>query len=388
MLTTPGSGFIVVANEEEIKPYSVTSLTTAMKGLLEKNFFRIYVEGEISGFKRYPSGHVYFTLKDEGAQLSAVMFSSYFERCKVKSALKDGAKVLLYATASMYPQRGSCQLNVLAAKLVGLGDLMQKYLELKAKLEAEGLFDPRRKKPLPRLPRKIGIVTSEAGAVIHDMCNVLTRRFPTLEIRLFPALVQGAGAAESIIRGIEYFNTEYIPDLLIVARGGGSFEDLFCFNDEALVRAVAASRVPTISAVGHETDFTLCDFAADKRAGTPSIAAEMAVPVLTELEERLSNARLRMIAALRAKGDSFAQHIDQLSSELVRALKYSLSLVEARLNTATRSLLLLSPYSVLERGYSLTTKADGSVVKDAESLVKGDRIFSRFASGSATSVVI
>lgn len=376
-----------MAETQEIKPYSVSSLTTAMKGLLEKNFFRIYVEGEISGFKRYPSGHVYFTLKDDGAQLSAVMFSSYFERCKVKAALKDGAKVLLYATASMYPQRGSCQLNVLAAKLVGLGDLMQKYLELKAKLETEGLFDIRRKKPLPKLPRKIGIVTSEAGAVIHDMVNVLTRRFPALEIRLFPALVQGEGAAESIIRGIKYFNTEYQPDLLIVARGGGSFEDLFCFNDEALVRAVAGSGVPTISAVGHETDYTLCDFAADKRAGTPSIAAEMAVPVLAELEERISNSRIRMVAALRAKGDNFAQHIDRLSSELARALKYAHSLSEARLNTATRSLLLLSPYSVLERGYSLTTKSDGSVVKDSANLNKGEKLFTRFAIGNIISVV-
>lgn len=376
-----------MAEQEEIKPYSVTTLTAAMKGLLEKNFFRIYVEGEISGFKRYPSGHVYFTLKDDGAQLSAVMFSSYFERCKVKAALKDGAKVLLYATASMYPQRGSCQLNVLAAKLVGLGDLMQKYLELKAKLEAEGLFDIRRKKLLPKLPRKIGIVTSEAGAVIHDMCNVLTRRFPALEIRLFPVQVQGALAAESIIRGIKYFNEEYVPDLLIVARGGGSFEDLFCFNDEALVRAVAASKVPTISAVGHETDFTLCDFAADKRAGTPSIAAEVAVPVLAELEERLSHSLVRMTAALRAKGDNFAQHIDRLSLELVRALKYAFSLVESRYTTALRSLELLSPYAVLDRGYSLTTYADGSVVKDPQKLEKGDKIFTRFATGRVTSIV-
>lgn len=385
MRTPPGRKSIAVA--EVLAPYSVTSLTTAMKGLLEKNFFRIYVEGEISGFKRYLSGHVYFTLKDEGAQLSAVMFASYFERCKVKSALKDGAKVLLYATASMYPQRGSCQLNVLAAKLVGLGDLMQRYLELKAKLEAEGLFDVRRKKPLPKLPRKIGIVTSEAGAVIHDMCNVLTRRFPALEIRLFPVQVQGAGAAESIVRGIEYFNTEYIPDLLIVARGGGSFEDLFSFNDEALVRAVAASKVPTISAVGHETDFTLCDFAADRRAGTPSIAAEVAVPVLAELEERISNLSLRTIAALRAKGDSFAQHVDRLSMELVRALKYASSMAEARFNSAKRSLELLSPYSVLDRGYSLTTAQDGSVIKDAATLKKGDKLLTRFASGSAASIV-
>lgn len=387
MPTLPESGYIAVGESSQYTTYSVTALTAAMKGLLEKTFYHIHVEGEISGFKRYPSGHVYFTLKDQGAQISAVMFSRFFEACKVRAMLKDGAKVHLYATASMYAQRGSCQLNVIDAKLVGLGDLMQRYLELKAKLQAEGIFDLTIKKQLPKFPRKIGIVTSEAGAVIHDMCNVLQRRFPALEIRLFPSLVQGEGAAESIIRGIEYFNSVYIPDLLIIARGGGSFEDLFCFNDETLVRAVRSSKVPTISAVGHESDFTLCDFAADKRAGTPSIAAEMAVPVLAEIEERISNSCNRQRAALRAKGDSFAQHIDRLSFELMQALKHAFILAENRLDSAKRSLFLLSPYAVLERGYSLTTSQDGAIVKNADSLKAGDKISTRFALGSVTSIV-
>lgn len=372
---------------ETPKPFSVSSLTAAMKSLLETKFLKIYVEGEISGFKRYPSGHVYFTLKDESAQISAVMFSSYFERCRVKAALKDGAKVLLYATVSLYQARGSAQLNVFAAKLVGEGDLMQRYLELKAKLEAEGLFDPRRKRPLPFMPRRIGIVSSEAGAVIHDMINVFKRRFPALEIRLFPALVQGEGAAESIIAGIEYFQRNFSPELLIVARGGGSFEDLFCFNDERLVRAIALSKIPTISAVGHETDFTLCDFAADKRAGTPSIAAEIAVPQLNDLKARIENSLHRLSAALRAKGENFAIKIDRLTDRLEYALVRYVERGEARLNTARRSLELLSPYSVLERGYSLTLKSDGAVVKSEEDVRDGETISVRLSSGEIKAVV-
>ena len=249
------------------KPYTVSGLTAEIKAGLEARFTRIYVEAEISGWRLYPSGHAYFTLKDSGAQIPAVMFKTSYEACLrkhpgIETQLKDGAKVLVYGNVTVYPPRGNYQLMVLAAKLVGEGDLMQRYLELKAKLEKEGLFDCARKRPLPFLPRRIGIVTSEAGAVIHDMCTVLTRRFPALEIRLHPCLVQGETAPATIVAGIRYFNSrsddptirrsdDWTPDLLIVARGGGSFEDLFCFNDEALVREVAASRIPTISAVGH-----------------------------------------------------------------------------------------------------------------------------------------
>ena len=409
--------------EKELpKPYSVSSLTAELKATLEAKWTRIYVEAEISGWRLYPSGHAYFTLKDSGAQISAVMFASSLARCKVKDALKDGAKVLVYGNVSVYAPRGNYQLMVLAAKLVGEGDLMQKYLELKAKLEKEGLFDAARKRKLPFLPRRIGIVTSEAGAVIHDMCTVLTRRFPALEIRLYPCLVQGEGAAATIIAGIRYFNglasgqringpTEqgWTADLLIVARGGGSFEDLFCFNDEALVREVAASAIPTISAVGHETDFTLCDFAADVRAGTPSIAAEIAVPVLSDLNSQLSTLNSQLLTALRSKGEFFAQRVDQLSDGLVSALKIaqsnaerrlerarprlmpalklSLQRAESRLENAVAKLKAYSPYGVLDRGYSLTTAADGSVVKDAKKVRAGDVLTTRLAKGSVESVV-
>ena len=403
---------------EGTKPYTVSSLTAELKAALEAKYARIYVEAEISGWRLYPSGHAYFTLKDSGAQISAVMFASSLARCKAAAGLKDGAKVLVYGNVSVYAPRGNYQLVVLAAKLIGEGDLMQKYLELKAKLEKEGLFDAARKRPLPFLPRRIGIVTSEAGAVIHDMCTVLTRRFPALEIRLYPCLVQGAEAPRTIIEGIRYFNSNtqtlnnpntWVPDLLIIARGGGSFEDLFCFNDEALVREVAASKIPTISAVGHETDFTLCDFAADKRAGTPSIAAEIAVPVLSDLTSQLSTLNSQLSTSLRSRGEFFAQRVDQLSDALVSsltiaqsnaerrlervcprllpALRLHLQRVESRLQKAEAQLKAYSPYGVLERGYSLTTAADGSVVKDAATLKAGDVLTTRLAKGAVESVV-
>ena len=406
------------------RPYSVSGLTAELKATLEAKWTRIYVEAEISGWRLYPSGHAYFTLKDSGAQISAVMFASSLARCKVKDALKDGAKVLVYGNVSVYAPRGNYQLMVLAAKLVGEGDLMQKYLDLKAKLEKEGLFSAARKRRLPFLPRRIGIVTSEAGAVIHDMCTVLTRRFPALEIRLYPCLVQGEGAPATIIAGIRYFNSLVVnrpieqseqsnnwrPDLLIVARGGGSFEDLFCFTDEALVREVAASAIPTISAVGHETDFTLCDFAADVRAGTPSIAAEIAVPVLSDLTAQLSAFNSQLSTSLRSKGEFFAQRVDQLSDALASALtiaqanaerrlarvmprlapalKLHMQRAESRLQKAEAQLKAYSPYGVLERGYSLTTAADGSVVRDATKVKTGDVLTTRLAKGTVESTVL
>ena len=407
---------MVVVENESPKPYTVSSLTSELKTALETRWSHIYLEAEISGWRLYPSGHAYFTLKGSGAQISAVMFKSSYEACLrkhpgIETQLKDGAKVLVYGNVTVYAPRGNYQLVVLAAKLVGEGDLMQQYLELKAKLEAEGLFDPARKRLLPFMPRRIGLVTSEAGAVIHDMCTVLMRRFPALEIRLYPSLVQGGGAPASIIAGIRYFNSdeEWKADLLIVARGGGSFEDLFCFNDETLVREVAASKIPTISAVGHETDFTLCDFAADKRAGTPSIAAEIAVPCLADLKAQISDCRLRLVSALRGKGEFFAQRVDQLSDalgasleialanserrlarvtpRLEPALKLHMQRAEARVQKAEAQLRAYSPYGVLERGYSLTTADDGSVVKDASVLKNGDVLTTRFAKGTVSSVV-
>ena len=419
--------------------FTVTSLTAELKRTLEGGFSKIVVEGEISGWRRYPSGHCYFTLKDGGAQISAVMFAGPYEAIcgrhpEMRDGLKDGAKVKLFANVSVYAPKGNYQLVVLSAKLAGLGDLMQRYLELKSKLEAEGLFDQARKRPLPKMPRRIGIVTSESGAVIHDMCTVLTRRFPNLVIRLFPSSVQGADAPKTLVEGVAYFNSlpaDEAPDLLIVARGGGSFEDLFCFNDETLVRAVAASKIPTISAVGHETDYTLCDFAADRRAGTPSIAAEIAVPVMDELKAKLDAQLTRIVSALRSEYEFCAQRVDHLASALAPALEsrasdaahrvevlssalgvalsaratdvahrldslsaalgssvvLNLTRRESEFERLRTKLAMLSPYSVLERGYSLTTDASGAVVKSADQVKPGDVIRTRLASGALRSTV-
>jgi len=418
----------------EVPSFTVSQITTEIRSRL-KTIDRVILTGEISGFKVSASGHVYFTLKDEAAQISVVMFAAMYAAVvgKIGNVLKDGAKVDLFGSVDVYANRGSYQFVARSARLVGVGDLMQRYLALKAKLEAEGLFARERKRPLPRLPRRIAIVTSETGAVIHDMCTVLTRRFPNLEIRLYPSLVQGETAPRSVMAGIGYFNAclDWRADLLIVARGGGSFEDLFCFNDEELVRAVAASGIPTISAVGHETDYTLCDFAADARAGTPSIAAEMAVPVLAELRERASALEGQLVAALRHRGEWYAQRVDQLADSLASVLSLAeertrrrldgllprlttaLTVAHAKGERRLASLMprlpssltlrleretgklaklqakidLLSPYSVLERGYSLTTAADGTVVKSAAQVKPGDSLLTRLSEGSVRSVV-
>jgi exodeoxyribonuclease VII large subunit len=361
------------------------------------------------------------------------MFSRAFESCAARDGLKDGAKVAVFGSLTVYPPRGNYQITVLRVKLSGLGDLMQKYLELKEKLEKEGLFDPSHKRALPTIPRRIGLITSEAGAVVHDMCTVITRRFPAVEIRLCPALVQGADAPATLISALRYFNTaEWEADVLIIARGGGSFEDLFCFNDEHLVREVASSKIPIISAVGHETDFTLCDFAADKRAGTPSIAAEIAVPVLDELKGRIKDLAEKASSILSSRADIATQRLDHalaaLSSSvsvsyveaarrlerIIPRLEPSLALAlgaasaaldgifrrlsqactlsfqafSSRLEKAHAQLQAYSPYGVLERGYSITTAADGTVVRDASALKEGDLVQTRFSKGTAVSKVV
>ena len=423
-----------MAEEAEKKIYGVSELTDIIKGLL-KPFDKIFVEGEISGWKIYPSGHAYFTLKDEGAQLSCVMFSSALARCKAAPRLKDGAKVCLYGRLDVYAPRGSYQMVVLAAKIAGEGDLMAKFNELKEKLQGEGLFDTARKRPLPFLPHRIAVVTSPAGAVIHDMCTVLTRRFPNLEIRLYPVKVQGPGAKEEIVEGIQFFNrpsADWQPDVLIVGRGGGSIEDLWAFNEECVVRAVAASNVPVVSAVGHETDFTLCDFAADVRAGTPSIAAELVVPEKEKLLRRIDEAAGRLARAPRQAGETFAQRIDHLELRMTTALRNGTTPVAARLDraaqrlapalkeavaaaerrlarseprllpamrealakglrclsTAQAKLELLDPGSPLKRGYSLTFDAEGRIVRSAETVKLGDRLTTRLGVGEIASVAV
>ena len=417
----------------EEKHWSVGELTDAIRERL-KTFDKIFVEGEISGWKVYASGHAYFTVKDATAQLSCVMFASAIARCKAAPHLKDGAKVCLYGRIEVYAPRGSYQLVVLAAKISGEGELMAKYCELKERLGKEGLFEQSRKRPLPFLPHRIAIVTSPSGAVIHDMCTVLTRRFPNVEIRLYPVKVQGPGAKEEIVEGVKFFNRpsqDWKPDVLIVGRGGGSIEDLWAFNEECVVRAVAESVVPVVSAVGHETDFTLCDFAADVRAGTPSIAAEIVVPVKEKLVQKVTELAARLKRAPEHAGETFAQRLDHLSLRLAAALRDSaagaetrlarsaqrlvpalkdavagaerrLALADQRLLPALESLVgrcerrlvamrskleLLDPANPLKRGYSLTFDSAGRIVRRADSVKAGDELTTRLGDGQIVSTV-
>ena len=277
--------------------YSVSELNAAIRLALDDQFRDVWVSGEISGFKLAASGHYYFTLKERDAQVRCVAFRSSHRYWKFKP--RDGLAVLARGRVDVYEARGEYQLLVEALEPQGLGALQLAFEQLKKKLAAEGLFAAERKRPLPRFPRRIGIVTSPRGAAIADLVHILSRRFPGLEIRLFPALVQGEGSVEDVCRGIDYFSRTKWADLVIVGRGGGSLEDLWTFNEEAVARAIAACSVPVISAVGHETDVTIADFVADVRAPTPSAAAELATPTRQEVEERIRAVRAQSVQALR-----------------------------------------------------------------------------------------
>src|SRR6202165_2468261 len=267
------------------KTFTVAELNARIRGLLGDEFDDIWVAGEISGCRMASSGHCYFTLKDQDAQLKCACFRASLRYLKFKP--QDGVAVLARGRIDVYEMRGEYQLLVEALEPQGHGALQFAFEQLKKKLAAEGLFEAARKRPIPRLPRRIAIVTSPSGAVISDMIQILSRRFPGLHIRLSPAMVQGEGSIEAVLRGIEYFSSSSWPEVMIVARGGGSLEDLWTFNEEAVARAIVASNVPVISAVGHETDFTIADFVADLRAPTPSAAAELVICTRDQLFDQL-----------------------------------------------------------------------------------------------------
>jgi exodeoxyribonuclease VII large subunit len=415
--------------EEKRKIYSVAELNRAARFTLENGIGKVWVEGELSRLTLHANGHWYFTLKDEKAAVACTMFKS--DNMTVTFAAKDGLKVRVLGQAGLYETRGTYQLTVQKMEEAGKGSLQEQFEKLKAKLAAEGLFDASRKKPLPLLPQKIGVVTSPTGAAIRDMINVLTRRFPTIGILLAPVTVQGDGAAKSIAAAIEYFNTRADIDVMIVGRGGGSIEDLWAFNEEVVARAIAASQIPVISAVGHEIDFTISDFVADVRAPTPSAAAELAVPVKTELETllarlsaRLSGSLKNQVHILRERIPGFRQTIlhaltnclrqrqqtvDEISRALADCLKNAAAVQKQRLpglqQTMTHrlesalaerkqnlrrlevQLRALNPLSVLNRGYSLTLTDDGTVVRDIAQLKTGDALKTRLAKGSFISEV-
>lgn len=296
--------------------YSVSELAIALRGVFTEYFSDVWVAGEISGVKLAPSGHYYFTLKDQNAQLRCACFKMTARLLKCKP--QDGLAVLVRGRVDLYDARGEIQLIVEAIEPQGLGALQLAFEQLKKKLETEGLFAPSRKRALPGFPDRIGIVTSPTGAVIRDILQVLERRCPGRHIRLFPTLVQGDGAAEQIAQGIEYFSETQWADVVIVARGGGSLEDLWAFNEERVARAVAQCTVPVVSAVGHETDFTICDFVADLRAPTPSAAAELVCATRIGLQERLSAAEDRLVQYMRLKTALLARRLHMLAVDRVR----------------------------------------------------------------------
>lgn len=367
--------------------FAVSEVNQYLKQLLESQseLHHIPVLGEISNFKRYQSGHCYFTLKDEKSALKCVMFKSSAAHLSFEP--QNGEKVVALGSISVYERDGVYQLYVTAMRRQGVGDLMQAYEALKEKLTKEGLFDESRKKPLPRLPRAIGIITSPSGAAVHDIITVSRRRNKGVKLILYPVKVQGEEAAGEIVRAIDFFHRHHLADLLIVGRGGGSIEDLWAFNEEPVVRAIAASEIPIISAVGHETDFTLSDFAADARAATPSQAAEIAVIDVAAYRNGIAFYWDKAAKLLEKEIHENAQLADSLQQELTQAMAAELDAKKHRLSLMAAKLSALSPLTVLSRGYSITTTAGHRAVQGVSDVSVGDTIRTTVADGTISSVV-
>ena len=386
---------------------SVSRLAALLKETVEDNFMQVLVEGEISNFSRPASGHFYFSLKDERAQLRGVMFRPHNRLLPFMP--EDGMQVICSGRISLYEPRGELQVVVESMEPKGLGSLQLAFEQLKEHLAAEGLFDAARKRTLPAFPRCIGVVTSATGAAIHDILNVLRRRGVGVRVLLRPALVQGATAAADVATAIEELNAQGQADVLIVGRGGGSLEDLWAFNEERVARAVAASRIPVISAVGHETDVTIADFAADQRAPTPSAAAEMVAKGRLELEAHLDHLCLRLGVQMRSRLNllrervtglerrlrSPEQQLDQwrrreaeLERRLQRAIEQQLRRCKEQLSAAAGRLDALSPLAVLARGYAIVfSDQSGQAVRRARELAAGDQINIRLSEGRVRALI-
>ena len=390
-------------NEREKLTLSVSELNEYLRMQMEGDrvLCDLWVRGEISNFVNHRSGHWYFTLKDPEAQVKAVMFK--FNAMRARFLPKDGMKVLLHGRVSVYTQAGQYQIYAEEIQPDGVGSLALQFEQLRRKLETEGLFDPRRKKPIPKYPARIGVITSPTGAAIQDIKNILGRRFPCAEVFLFPSLVQGDGAAEQLIGGLLFFEQVYPVDVIILGRGGGSMEDLWAFNDEMLARTVADCRIPVISAVGHESDFTICDFVADLRAPTPSAAAELAVPDRRELSGMLSGMREQMAYAVSqkismekktvaklssarvfAKPDGLLDPIRMRVADLTRrtdaAVDRAVERKKSELGKLCAKLEALNPMGVLSRGYAAVSRGEDLILR-AGSVRAGDELKIRFADG-------
>ncbi len=390
----------------EPKIATVSQINGYVKKILDHNIIlnNVWVKGEISNYKRHYSGHLYITLKDEGGVLKSVMFRSAAATLAFEPS--DGMKVMARGRVSVYEAGGAYQLYIEEMIPDGVGELYIAYEQLKRRLEEEGLFDERRKKPIPKFPKTVGVVTAPTGAAVRDVINVITRRCPMTEIIIYPAQVQGAGAAESIVKAIEYFNAANAADTLIVGRGGGSIEDLWAFNEEITARAIYASKIPVISAVGHETDFTIADFAADLRAPTPSAAAEIAVPSAIELRGMLNADQNRILRNITGRIDSgrlllkrfkmktpkdkideYSLRVDALTRSMENSVKMKTMTLRRAFSEQAAKLDALSPLQTLSRGYAIPTKKDGTVIRGAKEIKSGDEFTLRLRDGSKDCVV-
>ena len=389
---------------------SVTQINEYIRVMMDSDrlLASLAIRGEISNYKVYPSGHHYFTLKDEGGALRCVMFKGNALRLKFHP--ENGMKVIAMGKISVFPRDGAYQLYCTGLILDGVGDLYAAFEQLKAKLSAQGLFDPAHKKPIPAYPGTIGIITSSAGAAIHDMLRILHKRYPLVNVRLLPVRVQGVEAPDEIVAAIRYANHYRLADLLIVGRGGGSMEDLWAFNDEKVAKAIYDSIIPVISAVGHEPDVTISDFVADLRAATPSNAAELAVPDQDALRQILDGMSSNMMAALHQKLVNARQHLKVLSESAalqspesyLQHRKKALQLLENRLISAqvqqhnrknqrfialTAKLDAMSPLKVLTRGYSMVEKENGQLVRSVSDLSAAESVKITLADGQFTATV-
>ncbi|MGN0174107.1 MAG: exodeoxyribonuclease VII large subunit [Acutalibacteraceae bacterium] len=396
---------------ENKKVLTVTQLNMYVKSLLDSSTVLndIYITGEISNFtNHYKSGHLYMSIKDETGVIKAVMFRQYASALKMEP--KSGMKIVARGRVSLYERDGTYQFYITAMRQAGLGDLQLAYEQLKDKLEKEGLFDSKFKKPIPRIPSRVAVITSPTGAAVQDIFNILKRRFPAVEVIMCPVQVQGELAAPQLIEAVKEVNLKNCADVIIIGRGGGSIEDLWAFNDEALAREIFDSKIPVISAVGHETDFTICDYVADKRAPTPSAAAELAVPDREELVLRLGRVKSNLITALKRTFEQNSLKLEALLNKQCMKNPYfnitvksqSVDLIENRMNKAfekvyadsnasflkaASKLNSLSPTNVLLRGYSVVYK-DEKIISSKNDLTIGDKIKLNFSDGVRNAEIV
>ncbi|MCS7231703.1 MAG: exodeoxyribonuclease VII large subunit [Elusimicrobiota bacterium] len=387
---------------------TVSQLNELLKNLIEEAFQEIYVEGEISNLRPYSSGHIYFSLKDEKSQIKSIMFRDYYNQLKFK--LENGLKVICYGRIDYYLVRGEVNLVVYEITPKGIGELQLAFEQLKKKLEKEGLFDAKRKRPIPLLPQRIGIVTSPDGAAIRDILTVIRRRFANVEIILYPVKVQGETAKDEIVEGIRFLNENFpYLDVLLVGRGGGSIEDLWAFNEEIVARAIAASKIPVISCVGHEIDYTIADFVADLRAPTPSAAAEIVVKSKEELYHKIENLKIRLIQHIKQVIKFYSTKLKNLQenrvlrtphifyedkikeildyeNDILLHIKHYLDKMTNKINLYKEKILLLSPQNTLARGYAIVWHK-GHILKDASILNEKDEVKVQLCKGSFVSTV-